>query len=542
MIAHLLPQTLATLKSGLGRAVGGEGVGPLGWRSGPPLDEERDGPVCVPLHAASRCQGSRLGAGAVSRRAGARRLRRIVLLSSPRPAGARCRRQCAVDRDRGADGGLAALFGPARAVLAGALRHQRDAEDRRRGPRSAHRDIESPCGDCRHGVVRGSRPQIPDLGARPVSQRVRGGHRESPCLQASAGHPDSGGKTARSAGRMTGSDGHAVAGGPARHIPVLGRRALEWLGVRDGGLYVDATFGAGGYTQAILATPGARVIAIDRDQSAIAQGAGLVEAAQGRLDLVEDRFSNLEAIVGGTSAVDGIVFDVGVSSMQIDDAARGFSFRLDGPLDMRMGRDGPSAADIVARASERELGIIIATLGEERHARGIARAIVKARGEHAISTTRALAEIVARVVYTRDSAIHPATRTFQALRIFVNDELGELARGLAAAERVLKPSGRLVVVAFHSLEVFIVKTSTTERSRAPAGSRHRPELVAAAPSFRALTRRPETPDDAEIAANPRARSAKLRAAERTDAPPHTAAIDHLLPRLPSATDIMRGRP
>jgi 16S rRNA (cytosine1402-N4)-methyltransferase len=208
---------------------------------------------------------------------------------------------------------------------------------------------------------------------------------------------------------------------------------------------------------------------------------------------------------------------------------------------MRMGGDGPSAADIVARASERELALMIATLGEERHARAVARAIVKARGAHAVDSTRALAEIVARVVHSRDSAIHPATRTFQGLRIFVNDELGELARGLAAAERVLKPSGRLVVVAFHSLEDRIVKTFLTERSRAPAGSRHRPELVAAAPSFGVLTRRPETPDEAEIAANPRARSAKLRAAERTDAPPHSAAIDHLLPRLPSLADIMRGR-
>src|ERR1700722_7848227 len=545
MVAHLFPQPPATLKSGLGRAADGEGaqgVSPLGWQSGLPLDEGRDGPVCVPLHAACRCQGSRLGAGAVSRRASARRLRRALLLSSPRPAGARCRRQCAADGNRGADGGLAALFGRARAIFAGALRHQRDAEDRWRGPRSAHRFFESPCGDCRHGVVCRSRPQISDLGARPLSQRIRAGHREGPCLQASAGHPDGGGKTARSAGRMTGSDGNAVAGESARHITVLGRPTIEWLGVRDSGLYVDATFGAGGYTQAILATPGARVIGIDRDQSAIATGFSLVEQAQGRLDLVEDRFSNLEAIVGGTSAVDGVVFDVGVSSMQIDDAARGFSFCLDGPLDMRMGRDGPSAADIVGRASERELGLIIAILGKERHARAVARAIVKARGEHAISTTRALAEIVARVVHSRDSAIHPATRTFQALRIFVNDELGELARGLAAAERVLKPSARLVVVAFHSLEDRIVKTFLTERSRAPAGSRHRPELVAAAPSFAALTRRPETPDEAEIAANPRARSAKLRAAERTDAPPHSAAIDHLLPRLPSPADIMRGRP
>src|SRR5580700_10633504 len=519
MIAHLFPQTLVTLKSGLGRAAGGEGaqgVSPLGWRSGPPLGEGQDGPVCVPLHAASRCQGSRLGAGAVSRRAGARRLRRPVLLSGPRPAGARCRRQCAIDGDRSADCGLAALFGTARAIFAGALRHQRDAEDRRRGPRSAQRDIESPCGDCRHGVVRRSRPQIPDLGARPVSQRVRGGHRESSCLQASAGHPDGGGgKPARSAGRMTGSDGHAVAGGPARHIPVLGRRAVEWLGVRDGGLYVDATFGAGGYTQAILATPCARVIGIDRDQSAIAAGFSLVEAAQGRLDLVEDRFSNLQAIVGGTSAVDGVVFDVGVSSMQIDDAARGFSFRLDGPLDMRMGRDGPSAADVVARASERDLAAVIATLGEERHARAI---------ERAINSTRSLAEIVTRVAPAHASAIHPATRTFQALRIFVNDELGELASGLAAAERVLKPAGRLAVIAFHSLEDRIVKTFLTERSRAPASSRHQPLAVAAAPTFRVLTRRPEVPEELEIAANPRARSAKLRAAERTDAAPRTTPI------------------
>src|SRR5580704_12864040 len=446
MIAHSLPQTLATLKSGLGHALGGEdakGVGPLGWQSGLPRDEGRDGPVRVPLHAATRCQGSRLGAGAFLRGPRARWLQWLVLLSGVRSPGARCRRQCAADGDRGADCGIAALFGPARTILAGVLRYQRDTEDRRRGPCSAHRDLESPCGDCRYGVVRRSRPQISDLGARPLSQRVRGGHRESPCFQASAGQPDGGGgKPARSAGRMT--DGHAVAGGPARHIPVLGRRTVEWLGVRDGGLYVDATFGAGGYTQAILATPGARIIGIDRDQSAIAQGADLVDQAQGRLDLVEDRFSNLGAIVGGSGTVDGIVFDVGVSSMQIDDAARGFSFRLDGPLDMRMGRDGPSAADIVARASERELGHIIATLGEERHARAVARAIVKARDERAIDSTRALAEIVARVVHSRDSAIHPATRTFQALRIFVNDELGELARGLAAAERVLKPSGRIV--------------------------------------------------------------------------------------------------
>jgi 16S rRNA (cytosine1402-N4)-methyltransferase len=339
---------------------------------------------------------------------------------------------------------------------------------------------------------------------------------------------------------MTGSDRSAVAGGPVRHIPVFGRRAIDWLGVHAGGLYVDATFGAGGYTRAILATSGARVIGIDRDQSAIAGGAALVQEAQGRLDLVEDCFSNLETIVGAAAA-DGIVFDLGVSSMQLDEAERGFSFRFDGPLDMRMGRSGPSAADVIANASERDLAVIIATLGEERFARSIARVIVKARVEAAISTTRALADLVARVVRQGASPIHPATRTFQALRIFVNDELGELARGLVAAEHVLKPNGRVVVVAFHSLEDRIVKNFLAQRSRAPAGSRHLPEPVVAAPTFNLLTRKPETPDEAEITVNPRARSAKLRAAERTDAAPRSVAVDHLLPRLPSLADVLRGR-
>jgi 16S rRNA (cytosine1402-N4)-methyltransferase len=340
---------------------------------------------------------------------------------------------------------------------------------------------------------------------------------------------------------MTGSDSKAVAGGLARHIPVLGRRVIDWLGVRGDGLYIDATFGGGGYTRAILQTPGAHVIAIDRDSTAIARGAALVEEARGRLELVEDRFSNLAAIAGNVAA-DGVVFDLGVSSMQLDEAARGFSFRLDGPLDMRMGRDGPSAADIVARAGERDLAAIIATLGEENRARAIARAIVRERDRQAITTTGALAEIVARVVHAREGAIHPATRTFQALRIFVNDELGELARGLVAAERALKPSGRLVVVAFHSLEDRIVKTFLADRSRTPAGSRHRPVVAAPPPTFRVLTRRPEIPQEAEIAANVRARSAKLRAAERTDAPPRDTSIESLLPRLPSLAAIMRGRP
>lgn len=342
----------------------------------------------------------------------------------------------------------------------------------------------------------------------------------------------------------TGSGSAAVAGGLARHIPVLVRRAIGWLDVRAGGVYVDATFGAGGFSRAILATAGTRVIGIDRDPNAIMHGAALVDEARGRLDLVENCFSNLQSIVGrtGHAAVDGIVFDVGVSSMQLDEAARGFSFRFDGPLDMRMGGEGPSAADIVARASERDLATIIAMLGEERHARAIARAIARARTERAIGSTRALAELVAQAAPARAGAIHPATRTFQALRIFVNDELAELARGLVAAEHVLKPSGRLVVIAFHSLEDRIVKTFIAERSRAPASSRHRPLAVAPASTFRALTRRPETADATETAANPRARSAKLRAAERTDAAARSSAIENLLPALPSLSDIMQARP
>ncbi|MBO0717277.1 MAG: 16S rRNA (cytosine(1402)-N(4))-methyltransferase RsmH [Rhizobiales bacterium] len=337
-----------------------------------------------------------------------------------------------------------------------------------------------------------------------------------------------------------GSGSGAVAGGPARHIPVLARRAVDWLAVRPGGLYVDATFGGGGYARVILQTANARVIGVDRDPVAIAQGASLVAAAGGRLELFEDQFSNLESIVGGANQVDGIVFDLGVSSIQLDEAARGFSFRLDGPLDMRMSGTGPSAADVVARAGERELVAIITALGEEKRARAIARAIVRARDKAAIDSTRTLAEIVSAVMPARDRAIHPATRTFQALRIFVNSELSELARGLAAAERTLKASGRLVVVAFHSLEDRIVKNFLTSHSQRPAVSRHRPETAAPPPTFRLLTRRPETPDESELASNVRARSAKLRAAERTEAPARGDHLDHLLPRLPRLADIMRG--
>ncbi len=256
-----------------------------------------------------------------------------------------------------------------------------------------------------------------------------------------------------------------------RHISVLGREAVEWLAPRAGGIYVDATFGAGGYSRAILDVSGTRVIGIDRDRTAIAGGFDLVERSEGRLELVQDRFSNLAEVCAshGAEAVDGVVMDVGVSSMQLDQAGRGFSFRFDGPLDMRMGQDGPTAADVVARASETDLANIIYIYGEERNSRRIARAIVAARKEAPIATTRALAELVAKVVRAKPNEIHPATRTFQALRIFVNEELDELHEALAAAERVLRPGGRLVVVSFHSLEDRIVKNFFADRGKVSGG-------------------------------------------------------------------------
>ena len=344
---------------------------------------------------------------------------------------------------------------------------------------------------------------------------------------------------------MGGSDGGtpAVAGGLARHIPVLVHPVVEFLGVLDGGIYVDATFGAGGYARAILAAADATVLAIDRDASALARGADLVRDAGGRLVLVQDRFSNLEQVVRacGHDRVDGVVCDLGVSSMQLDEAERGFSFRHDGPLDMRMGNAGPTAADLIAAASERDLAFIIKSLGEERHARAIARAIVAARAQAPIRTTLGLAAVIERVVHARPATIHPATRTFQALRIFLNEELDELAAALAAAEAVLKPGGRLVVVSFHSLEDRIVKTFLVERGRRSGSSRHLPEVVRPAPTFRLLTGRPVTPDESETAANPRSRSAKLRAAERTPAARADSHSEQRVSRLPSLDDVLRGR-
>ena len=324
-----------------------------------------------------------------------------------------------------------------------------------------------------------------------------------------------------------------------RHIAVLGREAIAMLQPRAGSVYVDATFGAGGYSRAILDSTAARVIGIDRDRSAVMAGFDLVDRSDGRLTLVEDRFSNLAEICAaqGVEAVDGVVMDVGVSSMQLDEAGRGFSFRLEGPLDMRMGHDGPTAADVIANASEADLANIIYIFGEERHSRAVARAIVAARKQAPITTTGALADVVTKVVRSKPGEIHPETRTFQGLRIFVNEELDELHLALAAAERVLMPGGRLVVVSFHSLEDRIVKNFLVERAKAGGGSRHLPVVAQAAPSFHILTKRPVTPDEDEIASNPRARSAKLRAAERTEAPAHRAAA---LPAWPTLVAVMRG--
>jgi len=340
-----------------------------------------------------------------------------------------------------------------------------------------------------------------------------------------------------------GAPGTETAGGPARHLPVMLGEVIAHLAPKDAGTYVDGTFGAGGYTRAILDAADCRVIAIDRDPGAIAAGAALVEAHPGRLVLSEDRFGNLDEVARmlGAPQVDGVVLDIGVSSMQLDEGERGFSFRRDGPLDMRMSGAGVSAADLVARLPEAELANLIYRFGEERLSRQIARAIVKAREEAPITRTLRLAEIVSKVVRTKPHEPHPATRTFQALRIAVNDELGELARALAAAERILKPGGRLVVVTFHSLEDRIVKSFLANRSKAAAGSRHMPALPGPAPSVRLVARGAVEPSEEETASNPRARSAKLRAAERLDAPAHDAAdLDALLPPLPDP-DAKRAR-
>ncbi len=303
------------------------------------------------------------------------------------------------------------------------------------------------------------------------------------------------------------------------HVPVMLAEVLATLGPQDGATYLDATFGGGGYARAILeAAPGCTVFAIDRDPDAIARGAALARRFPGRLHLIEGRFGDMLALLRdrGIAALDGVVMDLGVSSFQLDQAERGFSFRADGPLDMRMERTGPTAAELVNSLPERDLADIIFRFGEERFARRIARAIVARRAEAPFTTTADLAALVRRAVPRDPSGIDGATRSFQALRIAVNDELGEVERGIAAAMEVLAPGGRLVVVAFHSLEDRIAKQAMAAASGRGGASRHDPAALFGRPkaSFRLLTSRALRPQEAECSANPRARSARLRGIER----------------------------
>jgi len=332
--------------------------------------------------------------------------------------------------------------------------------------------------------------------------------------------------------------GLTAAGGPARHIPVMLSEVIEALDPRDGKHFIDGTFGAGGYTRGLLEAARCSVLAIDRDPDAAKFAQALEERFPGRLKFVLGRYAEMREIAEreGIAAIDGVALDLGVSSMQLDEPERGFSFSQDGPLDMRVGAEGLTASDLVNTLPERDLAAILSTLGEEKRARSIARAIVARRAEAPILRTGELADIVARVLGRRhDETKHPATRTFQALRLYLNDELLELARGLSAAEHLLKPKGRLAVVTFHSLEDRIAKRFFAARSMpAPRASRHLPEQGGSTflPSFRLLNRRPLSPSKDEIRLNPRARSARLRAGERTDAPPHALDLASLgVPRI-----------
>ena len=315
---------------------------------------------------------------------------------------------------------------------------------------------------------------------------------------------------------------------PAGHTPVLLAEMLHMLQPRDAGTYLDATFGGGGYAEAIVRSSACRLWAIDRDPDAIARGASLAARFPGRLHLIEGQFGDMFALLqaAGVHALDGVVLDLGVSSFQLDEPARGFSFRTEGPLDMRMGKHGTTAAQLVNTLPEHELADLLFELGEERASRRIARAIVAARAETVpgrdpgITTTAQLAAIIRGVLPPDRSGIDPATRSFQALRIRVNDELGEIERALAAAAQLLAPGGRLAVVAFHSLEDRIVKRFMTDAAgRAPSPSRHDPRglLLRSRPRFRLLTPRAIRPGTAETQVNPRARSARLRALERISA-------------------------
>lgn len=307
----------------------------------------------------------------------------------------------------------------------------------------------------------------------------------------------------------------------AGHLPVMLAEVLAALKPADGDVIVDGTFGGGGYTQAILKSARCTVLGIDRDLDAIMRAEKMAAANPGLVPLL-GCFGDLDALAeqAGHASVDGVVLDIGVSSFQIDQAERGFSFQKDGPLDMRMGGSGPSAADVVNRMSEKGLADVIFRLGEEKNSRRIARVLVQRRAAQPFETTADLASVVEEAVGGRRGArVHPATQTFQAIRMYVNDELGELARGLTAAERCLKPGGRLVVVTFHSLEDRLVKQWLRERAGAtPGGSRHLPLMSKGPkPAFELQENKAVQPSEKEVETNPRARSAKLRAAIRTNA-------------------------
>jgi 16S rRNA (cytosine1402-N4)-methyltransferase len=300
------------------------------------------------------------------------------------------------------------------------------------------------------------------------------------------------------------------------HIPVMLREVLAALDPAPGRRIIDGTFGAGGYSRAIL-SQGAHVTALDRDPTVRPAADALAASHGARFTFIESPFSELAEVADGP--VDGVVLDIGVSSMQLDQAGRGFSFRLDGPLDMRMAASGETAADIVNGEEHGRLAAIFAKLGEERHAGRIASMILRNRDKRRFATTRDLADAIETLVGRKPGdRIHPATRVFQALRIYVNDELGELSAALCAAERVLKPGGRLVVVTFHSLEDRIVKQFLADRGEQSAGSRHLPQAATMPAVFTPLVKGALAASEGEAALNPRARSAKLRAAERTAAP------------------------
>lgn len=325
---------------------------------------------------------------------------------------------------------------------------------------------------------------------------------------------------------MTGSgkgEAPETAGGPARHTPVLISEVLDALQPKDDERYIDCTFGAGGYSRAILESAKCQLLALDRDPAAATIAGGLAKDYPGRFHFAATPFSALADISPqfGFDPADAVIFDLGVSSMQLDEAERGFSFMRDGPLDMRMSNEGASAADVVNTYDETEIADILFHLGEERRSRAIARAIVARRADKPLTHTLDLAHLIESIMPRRHTdKIHPATRSFQALRLFVNDELGELAKVLFAAERILKPGGRLIAVTFHSLEDRIVKTFLASRSGSKGrSSRHMPDISSPrTPSFKLVHRKPIEPAPEEIKVNPRARSAKLRAGIRLYAP------------------------